>query len=119
MESGKLKRYFDSGKNMFRDDGFADSDRILTLSYERGGLGCIPTSGSCPDLCKKVGNVSRENFEEAVDTIMVWMAKNQYYRIDVDIDDRNEMAKPVKEMTIKEIEERLGHKIKIVDDKED
>ena len=47
------------------------------------------------------------------------MAKDHLEGTTIDLDYRNECYAPAKEMTITEIEKKLGHKIKIVKEQED
>ena len=61
--------------------------------------------------------VTDEEEEHALNTLITYFAQKDVYNIIVDLKMRNESYGPAKEMTIEEIEEQLGHKIKIVKEK--
>ena len=62
-------------------------------------------------------SVNTDNFIKAVDFIIAFLYKHRKSGAVVDIHIRNSELAPTK-MTIKEIEEALGYKIKIVEDEE-
>ena len=64
-------------------------------------------------------SVKMDNFIKAVDFIIAFLYKHRKSGAVADIHMRNNELKPPKEMTIKEIEEKLGYKIKIVEEKGD
>ena len=61
--------------------------------------------------------VTDEEEEQALNTLITYFAQREVYNIIVDLKMRNECYGPAKEMTIEEIEEQLGHKVKIVKEK--
>ena len=71
----------------------------------------------CNHILSKVGDVSNEELTKAVDTIITYFANENICALEVDIDARNRELMPPKEMTIKDIEEKLGYKVKIVSEK--
>lgn len=60
--------------------------------------------------------VSDEEFDKAIDTIIVAFAQRQLYNVSVNIGFKNRNV--TKEMTMKEIEAALGHKVKIIPEAE-
>ena len=72
-----------------------------------------------PNIINNIGEVSEDEFQEAINKIIVYMAKDHIDGMTIDLDYRNECYAPAKEMTITEIEKKLGHKIKIVKEQED
>ena len=65
-----------------------------------------------------LGNISDKDFSDALDLIISYMYINKHSIYIIDIDERNKVNTQAKEMTLEEIERRLGHKVKIVSDKE-
>ena len=63
-----------------------------------------------------IETISDKKFNEALDTLITYLMQNHLYYIDVSLDRRNSMKGPAKEMTIEEIEDKLGHRIKIVEE---
>lgn len=55
----------------------------------------------------------------AIDTLIAYYARNNMYRTVIDIDERDRRLAPAKEITLEEIEKKLGYKVKIVSDKEE
>ena len=67
----------------------------------------------------KVKKLSREDCIKAVDTLITYCYQEEIHRMEIDIDERDQILAPVKEMTLEEIEKKLGYKVKIVSDKEE
>ena len=63
--------------------------------------------------------VTEDEFNTAIDTIITYFAQKDLYHIVVDLKMRNDYQGPAREMTMEEIEQQLGYKIKIVKEKED
>lgn len=61
--------------------------------------------------------ISPDEFLSAVNTILTYMEQYDTAHISVDLKKRNKLAAPAKEMTMGEIEELLGHRVKIVKEK--
>lgn len=104
MEEGKdfsiLSDHFDFNQPMLT---LADIRNIFDAYYEETEEG---------DL------VSKDDFMHAIDTILVYYMQNNLYKTIVDINERNKGVLPgAKEMTLKEIEEALGHPVIIKEDK--
>ena len=72
-----------------------------------------------PNVINNIGEVSEDDLQEAINKIIVYMAKDRIDGITINIDHRNECYAPTKEMTIAEIEKKLGYKVKIVKDEEE
>ena len=72
-----------------------------------------------PNVINNIGEVSEDDLQEAINKIIVYMAKDRIDRMTINIDHRNECYAPTKEMTIAEIEKKLGYKVKIVKDEEE
>ena len=72
-----------------------------------------------PNIINNIGEVSEDDLQEAINKIIVYMAKDRIDGITINIDYRNECYAPTKEMTIAEIEKKLGYKVKIVKDEEE
>ena len=62
--------------------------------------------------------ITEDEIEYALDLISLYMYQKEIYKLVVDIDERNKILSPAKEMTIEEIEAELGHKVKIVNKKD-
>ena len=60
--------------------------------------------------------MSFDNTLDIVDALIVKMAKDELHAIKINVNERNKFH-GTKEMTISEIEEKLGHKVKIVKEK--
>ena len=73
----------------------------------------------CPNIIKKVndihGEITEEDLANAIDVLISAFVKRKVYSIVIDINERNTEYAPAKEMTLKEIEKKLGYKVKIVD----
>lgn len=72
-----------------------------------------------PNIINNIGEVSEDDLQEAINKIIVYMAKDKIDGMTIDIDYRNECYAPTKEMIIAEIEKELGYKVKIVKDEEE
>lgn len=68
------------------------------------------------NIIDKIGNkdITIDDLEHALDIITLYMYQREIHKIVLDIYDRNKSLSPAKEMTLEEIEEKLGHKIKII-----
>ena len=58
--------------------------------------------------------VTNDELNNAINVIVTSLMQKKSNFIMVDLERREEMFTPTKEMTIEEIEEKLGHKIKII-----
>lgn len=58
--------------------------------------------------------ISEDDLNKAIDVITTFFIQKGINNLIVDLEQRNDAMMPTKEMTIKEIEKILGHKIKIV-----
>ena len=58
--------------------------------------------------------ITEDEAMDALDLISLYIYQERIHKIVVDIDERNSSLAPAKEMTIEEIEEKLGYKVKIV-----
>lgn len=72
-----------------------------------------------PNIINNIGEVSEDDLQEAINKIIVYMAKDRIDVMTINIDHRNECYAPTKEMTIAEIEKKLGYKVKIIKDEEE
>lgn len=79
----------------------------------------------CPNILHSVSytpdstDYNRVKFDNALDVIVAHFAKTHINTLVIDISERDQRLSPVKEMTIAEIEEKLGYKIKVVKDAKD
>ena len=71
----------------------------------------------CIHICKP-HTITNDELTDAVDTIISGFAQSGNNKILVNINDRNRELAPAREMTIEEIENELGYKVKIVKEKE-
>ena len=62
--------------------------------------------------------ITEDEIMDALDLITLYIYQERIHKIIVDIDERNSGLVPAKEMTLEEIEKELGHKVKIVNKKE-
>lgn len=62
--------------------------------------------------------ITNDDALKAIDTLAAYFYQEKLYKMVMDIDERDRYLAPAKEMTIEDIENRLGHKIKIVSKKE-
>ena len=58
--------------------------------------------------------ITKDEAMDALDLISLYIYKERLHKIIVDIDERNRFLEPAKEMTLEEIENKLGYKVKIV-----
>lgn len=72
----------------------------------------------CPNIIKKVndihGEITEEDLANAIDVLISAFVKRKIYSMIVNIDERNTKYASAKEMTLEDIEEALGYKVKIV-----
>ena len=76
----------------------------------------------CNNIINRVSNILGEEISEEyiidlLDVLITRFAKNKSKYLYANIDRRNRELEPVKEMTLEEIEEKLGYKVRIVNDK--
>ena len=62
--------------------------------------------------------ITKDEAMDALDLISLYIYQEKIYKFVVDIDERNLCLSPAKEMTLEEIEAELGHKVKIINKKE-
>lgn len=72
-----------------------------------------------PNIINNVGEVSEDELQEAINKIIVYMAKDRIDGMTINLDYRDKCYSPAKEMTIAEIEKELGYKVKIVKEREE
>ena len=70
------------------------------------------------DFDGSIGNITKDDFTNALDLIVAYFYKNELTGSMVDVELRNKDLEPAKEMTLEEIEAKLGHKVKIVNKEE-
>ena len=58
--------------------------------------------------------ITAEELNHALDIVTAYFVEHNINGLVLDINERNKILAPAKEMTIEEIEEKLGYKIKIV-----
>ena len=58
--------------------------------------------------------ITEDEVLDALDLISLYIYQERIHKIVVDIDERNRFLEPAKEMTLEEIEKKLGYKVKIV-----
>ena len=58
--------------------------------------------------------ITEDEVSDALDLISLYIYRERIHKIVIDIDERNRGIAPAKEMTLKEIEKKLGYKVKIV-----
>ena len=58
--------------------------------------------------------ITEDEAMDALDLISLYMYQERIHKFVVDIDERNRCLAPAKEMTLEEIEKKLGYKVKIV-----
>ena len=58
--------------------------------------------------------ITEDEIMDALDLISLYIYQERIHKIVIDIDERNRFLEPAKEMTLEEIEKKLGHKVKIV-----
>ena len=63
--------------------------------------------------------ITKDDVMYALDLISLYFYQEGIYKIVVDIDERNRLLAPAKEMTLEEIEKELGYKVKIVSKEND
>ena len=72
-----------------------------------------------PNIINNIGEVSEDDLQEAINKIIVYMAKDRIDEMTINLDRRDQCYAPAKEMTIAEIEKKLGYKVKIIKDEEE
>lgn len=63
--------------------------------------------------------VSKDEVEHAIDTIITFFMQKDLKNMTVDLDRRENALKPPVELTLEEIEKKLGYKVKVVSEKEE
>lgn len=64
-------------------------------------------------------DVTLDKAQNALDLLVAYIYKQRLTNVVIDLESRNKYLAPAKEMTLEEIEEKLGHKVKIISEKED
>lgn len=98
----------------FRDTYFFKDCYKIIISNDTDYMHPCLDQSDCPRILHRVGHTPRSKFINALDVIVAQFAKTHVNTMEVDISEREQELSPVKEMTIKEIEEKLGYKIKVV-----
>ena len=107
------------------DRNFKEED---TYCYSFGFDTAVPKKdhpriyySDCPNIIKHCGKskMSEEYITDLLDTLVTYFYENDLQSIVVDLEQRNRYLEPAKEMTLDEIEKKLGYKVKIVSDKEE
>lgn len=73
----------------------------------------------CEHIKNKVGSVSEDQLSDAIDVLITHFNDRRVTHMVVDVSKRNKYLMPPKEMSLKEIEQELGYKVKIVEEKGD
>ena len=68
----------------------------------------------CKNIRKKVGSITIEDVNHAMDVLVTKMYEDRVYTMELDINMREAEYAPARDMTIAEIEKELGYKVKIV-----
>lgn len=98
----------------FRDSYFFDENyRIIMPKGTDYTHPCLDQL-DCPNVLHKVGYTPHSKFINALDVVIAQFAKTHINTMEIDISEREQKLSPVKEMTIGEIEEKLGYRIKVV-----
>ena len=81
-------------------------------------LGNIPklSYAECSNILEKYPfeDVTFDKVQDALDLLVAYIYNERLASVVIDIEGRNKYLAPVKEMTLEEIEEKLGHKVKII-----
>lgn len=75
----------------------------------------------CPNILEQFEGkeISKDDAIKAIDTLAAYFYQEEICKMVMDIDERDRYLSPAKEMTIEEIEKKLGYKVKIVGEKEE
>lgn len=74
--------------------------------------------GDCKNIFDHITKEAKGlSFDDAIDGLIAGMYNKCIGEITIDIEGRNKLYAPPKEMTVEEIEEALGYKVKIVGEK--
>lgn len=76
------------------------------------------TNQDCPHVYIN-HEITDDDLNKAIDVIITAFWQRDLYKVTVDLDERNRSMMPTKEMTLEDIEQSLGHKVKIVNKKEE
>ena len=63
--------------------------------------------------------ITNDELKHALDIVTAYFVEHRINELVLDINERNKILAPAKEMTIDEIEEKLGYKVKIVNKEND
>lgn len=95
--------------------------KIMRIELTEGAFSKDPTylyEDDCPYIIKEVdntyGKITDEDLNDAINVLIGAFVEWDMYNMVVNIDERNNIYAPTKEMTLKEIEKELGYKVKIV-----
>lgn len=88
----------------------SDLGNIPELSYAELSY------AECSNILEKYPfeDVTFDKVQDALDLLVAYIHKERLTSVVIDIEGRNKYLAPVKEMTLEEIEEKLGHKVKII-----
>ena len=90
--------------------------KILKISVQCSNVLSMLELHDCNNIINQFDSreLTYDNYARAIDFIISYLYMNRYHISIVDIHERNKQLMPPKEMTIGEIEELLGYKVKIV-----
>lgn len=93
----------------------------LVDSNLESGEGPKLSYAECSNILEKYPfeDVTFDKVQDALDLLVAYIYKERLTSVVIDLEARNKYLAPVKEMTLEEIEEKLGHKVKIISEKED
>lgn len=104
------------------DDYFIDERRGVIIPKNTDLSFPYLHPSDCPNILNRTSytpngtDYNRVKFDNALNTIVAHFVKAHINTLEVDISERDQRLSPVKEMTISEIEEKLGYKIKVVEE---
>lgn len=92
--------------------------KILKISVQHPNDSSMLDFHDCNNIINQFnsGELTFDNYERAIDFIISYLYMYQYHTSIIDIHKRNKELMSPKEMTIGEIEELLGYKVKIVEE---
>ena len=101
------------------EDPLIDTITPLTIFSKKGPFIYDRDCQHIIDNLNRDTEITVEELNHALDVVTTYFVENCINGLVLDINERNKILAPAKEMTIDEIEKELGYKFKIVNKKED
>ena len=96
------------------DDSIPYSDLYYVTPPRRPRLFAYECENIVNSVFEGKNKITNDDMQNALDVIAAYFVQEKIEKVILDIDKRNQWLEPAKEMTIEDIERKLGYKIKII-----